>query len=110
MASSVSRRPFLALANWLKEELLLERSAFVHICYSCDATLTVEQQGLNTKAGFDVKIAKEIANLTGLPFETAPNKVMARPCHSRVAETDPVLDPSSKPWRLMTPLWKHMEH
>jgi fumarate hydratase class II len=31
--------------------------------------------GLNTKKGFDVKVAAEVAKITGLPFETAPNKV-----------------------------------
>jgi len=32
-------------------------------------------QGLNTKKGFDVKIAAEISKLTGIEFITAPNKV-----------------------------------
>lgn len=31
--------------------------------------------GLNTKKGFDVKVAEQIAEDTGLPFKTAPNKV-----------------------------------
>lgn len=31
--------------------------------------------GLNTKKGFDVKIAAEISKITGLDFQTAPNKV-----------------------------------
>jgi fumarate hydratase class II len=31
-------------------------------------------QGLNTKKGFDVKIAAEISTITGLKFQTAPNK------------------------------------
>jgi fumarate hydratase class II len=31
-------------------------------------------QGLNTKKGFDVKIAAEVSKLTGLEFKTAPNK------------------------------------
>lgn len=31
--------------------------------------------GLNAPVGFDVKVAAEIARITGLPFETAPNKV-----------------------------------
>jgi fumarate hydratase class II len=30
--------------------------------------------GLNTKEGFDIKIAKEISKETGIEFETAPNK------------------------------------
>lgn len=32
-------------------------------------------QGLNTKKGFDVKVAAEISKITGLEFKTAPNKV-----------------------------------
>lgn len=31
--------------------------------------------GLNTRKGFAENVAKEISNITGLPFETAPNKV-----------------------------------
>jgi len=30
---------------------------------------------LNTKAGFDVKVADEISKITGHKFITAPNKV-----------------------------------
>jgi fumarate hydratase class II len=37
--------------------------------------------GLNTKKGFDAKIAKEVAAETGLPFETAPNKFEALATH-----------------------------
>ena len=32
-------------------------------------------QGINTRKGFDVKIAAEISRITGEKFETAPNKV-----------------------------------
>lgn len=32
-------------------------------------------QGINTKKGFDVKIAEQISKITGEKFETAPNKV-----------------------------------
>ena len=31
--------------------------------------------GLNTKKGFDVKVAAEVSKITGLDFHTAPNKV-----------------------------------
>ena len=31
--------------------------------------------GLNTKKGFDVKVAEEVSKVTGLEFQTAPNKV-----------------------------------
>ncbi|KAF7965662.1 hypothetical protein HWV62_42408 [Athelia sp. TMB] len=34
--------------------------------------------GLNTKKGFDVKVAAEISKITGLKFETAPNKLWLR--------------------------------
>ena len=33
--------------------------------------------GLNTKKGYDAVVAKQIADLTGLPFKTAPNKFEA---------------------------------
>jgi len=33
--------------------------------------------GLNTKKGFDVKVAEEVSKITGLEFQTAPNKVSA---------------------------------
>lgn len=32
-------------------------------------------QGLNTKKGFDVKVAAEISKISGIEFKTAPNKV-----------------------------------
>ncbi len=42
--------------------------------------------GLNTPAGFDEKVAEEIAKITGLPFETAPNKFEALAAHDAVVE------------------------
>ena len=36
----------------------------------------MRSQGLNTKKGFDVKVAAEISKITGLDFKTAPNKVI----------------------------------
>jgi fumarate hydratase, class II len=42
-------------------------------------------QGLNTQKGWDVKVAGEIAKLTGLPFVTAPNKVIEHQCASGFA-------------------------
>lgn len=35
--------------------------------------------GLNTRKGFDAKVAEAIASITGLPFKTAPNKVYKMP-------------------------------
>jgi fumarate hydratase class II len=37
--------------------------------------------GLNTKVGFDKRVAAEIATITGLPFVTAPNKFEALAAH-----------------------------
>lgn len=37
--------------------------------------------GLNAKIGFAEKFAEEVANFTGLPFETAPNKFEALAAH-----------------------------
>ncbi|WP_420344680.1 class II fumarate hydratase [Paenirhodobacter sp.] len=37
--------------------------------------------GLNTRKGYDAKVAAEIAKITGLPFITAPNKFEALAAH-----------------------------
>ena len=42
--------------------------------------------GLNTKKGFAELVAKKIAEITGLPFETAPNKFEALAAHDAVVE------------------------
>lgn len=48
--------------------------------------------GLNTKKGFDVKIAAEISKITGLEFKTAPNKFEALACHDALAEAHGALN------------------
>jgi fumarate hydratase class II len=48
--------------------------------------------GLNTKKGFDVKVATEIAKITGLPFETAPNKFEALASHDTLVELSGALN------------------
>ncbi|TPX71927.1 fumarate hydratase [Spizellomyces sp. 'palustris'] len=48
--------------------------------------------GLNTKAGFDVKIAEQIAEDTGLPFKTAPNKFEALAAHDAIVEASGALN------------------
>ncbi|HEY0863272.1 MAG TPA: class II fumarate hydratase [Lacunisphaera sp.] len=42
--------------------------------------------GLNTPAGYDVLVAKKIAELTGRPFVTAPNKFEALAAHDAMVE------------------------
>ena len=48
--------------------------------------------GLNTKKGFDVKVAAEIARITGLPFVTAPNKFEALASHDALVEAHGALN------------------
>ncbi|EPT04192.1 hypothetical protein FOMPIDRAFT_1021913 [Fomitopsis schrenkii] len=48
--------------------------------------------GLNTKKGFDVKVAAEISKITGLHFETAPNKFEALAAHDALVETHGALN------------------
>ena len=49
-------------------------------------------QGLNTKKGFDVKVAAEISKLTGLEFKTAPNKFEALASHDALVEAHGALN------------------
>ena len=48
--------------------------------------------GLNTRSGFDEQVAKEIADLTKLPFKTAPNKFEALACHDSIVEASGALN------------------
>ncbi|KAF7307025.1 Fumarate hydratase [Mycena indigotica] len=48
--------------------------------------------GLNTKKGFDVKIAAEVSKITGLDFKTAPNKFEALAAHDALVETHGALN------------------
>ncbi|PPQ70978.1 hypothetical protein CVT26_014244 [Gymnopilus dilepis] len=48
--------------------------------------------GLNTKKGFDVKIAAEISKITGLEFVTAPNKFEALAAHDALVEAHGALN------------------
>jgi fumarate hydratase class II len=47
--------------------------------------------GLNTKKGYDVKVAAKIAELTELPFETAPNKFESLAAHDAMVMTSGAL-------------------
>jgi fumarate hydratase class II len=48
--------------------------------------------GLNSKKGFDVKVAKAVADDTGLPFVTAPNKFEALAAHDAIVEMSGALN------------------
>jgi fumarate hydratase class II len=47
--------------------------------------------GLNTPKGYDVLVAKKIADLTGYPFITAPNKFEALAAHDAMVEVSGAL-------------------
>ncbi|MCX6282270.1 MAG: class II fumarate hydratase [Bacteroidetes bacterium] len=47
--------------------------------------------GLNAPKGYDVLVAKKIADITGLPFITAPNKFEALSAHDACVETSGAL-------------------
>ena len=49
-------------------------------------------QGINTRIGFDVKIAAEVSKLTGEKFETAPNKFEALAAHDAIVEASGALN------------------
>lgn len=48
--------------------------------------------GLNTRKGFDAKIAEQVSQLTGLPFKTAPNKFEALAAHDAIVEASGALN------------------
>ncbi|TIC01471.1 fumarate hydratase, partial [Wallemia mellicola] len=48
--------------------------------------------GLNTRKGFDVKIAEEITKITGVQFKTAPNKFEALAAHDAIVEASGALN------------------
>ncbi|CAO3667010.1 unnamed protein product [Umbelopsis vinacea] len=48
--------------------------------------------GLNTRKGFDEKVASAIATLTGFPFVTAPNKFEALAAHDAIVEAHGALN------------------
>jgi len=47
--------------------------------------------GLNTPKGYDEKVAEKIAELTGFPFVTAPNKFESLSAHDAMVETSGAL-------------------
>jgi len=47
--------------------------------------------GLNSPKGYDIKVAEKIAELTGLPFITAPNKFESLSTHDAMVETSGAL-------------------
>ncbi len=63
----------------------------------CELALggTAVGTGLNTPKGYDVLVAKKIAELTGFPFITAPNKFEALAAHDAMVELSGALKRSA---------------
>ncbi len=67
------------------------RAALPHL-YALAQGGTAVGTGLNTKKGFDVLVARHIAEITGLPFVTAPNKFEALAAHDAMVEASGALN------------------
>ena len=52
---------------------------------------TVVGTGINAAPGFDEAVAQEIANLTGLPFVSAPNKFTVQGAHDALVQLSATL-------------------
>ena len=61
-------------------------TAALHDIYPLAQGGTAVGTGLNTRKGFAEKVAAKIAELTGLPFVTAPNKFEALAAHDAMVE------------------------
>lgn len=48
--------------------------------------------GLNTRKGFDVKVAEHVSKISGLEFQTAPNKFEALAAHDAIVEASGALN------------------
>ncbi|XP_076820214.1 putative fumarate hydratase, mitochondrial [Clavelina lepadiformis] len=60
--------------------------------YELAAGGTAVGTGLNTRIGFAEKVAEQVANITGLPFVTAPNKFEALAAHDALVEVSGALN------------------
>merc|ERR1712039_168970 len=60
--------------------------------YMLAAGGTAVGTGLNTRIGFAEKVAAKVADLTGLPFVTAPNKFEALAAHDAMVEVSGTLN------------------
>lgn len=67
-------------------------SASLDDLYSLAQGGTAVGTGLNTKKGFDVSFAAEVADITGLPFKTTPNKFEALAAHDAYVHTHGALN------------------
>ena len=62
------------------------------LCFHFCSVIAFVVAGLNTPIGFDVAVAKQIAEDTKLPFVTAPNKFEALAAHDAIVEVSGALN------------------
>jgi fumarate hydratase, class II len=68
------------------EQAIKRVTAALHNIYPLAQGGTAVGTGLNTRVGFAEKVANRIAEITGLPFVTAPNKFEALAAHDAMVE------------------------
>ena len=68
------------------EQAIKRVTAALHNIYPLAQGGTAVGTGLNTKTGFAEAVASKIAEITGLPFVTAPNKFEALAAHDAMVE------------------------
>ncbi|MEM6661036.1 MAG: class II fumarate hydratase [Pseudomonadota bacterium] len=76
---------FSGYAYQVKQGIARVRQALKNI-YLLAQGGTAVGTGLNTAKGFDKQVAANIAEITGLPFKTAPNKFEALAAHDAMVE------------------------
>lgn len=77
---------FSGYASQLKHGLKALRNTLDHLSELALGGTAVGT-GINTPKGYDVTVAKYIADFTGLPFRTAENKFEALAAHDAIVET-----------------------
>ncbi|KAI8799622.1 fumarate hydratase [Cladochytrium replicatum] len=76
---------FSGYARQVELGIARAKAVLPHLYYLAQGGTAVGT-GLNTNKGFDAAIAAQVAKITGLPFETAPNKFEALATHDAIVE------------------------
>jgi len=82
---------FSGYARQVKNGIQRVKNTLPHLCELALGGTAVGT-GLNTTEGYDVEIARRIAEETGLPFKTAPNKFEALAAHDAIVEASGALN------------------
>ncbi len=77
------------ISGWAKQLEYAIKAIENTLPHLCELALggTAVGTGLNTPKGYDVLVARYIAEFTGYPFVTAPNKFEALAAHDAIVET-----------------------